>query len=741
VKLVFEPSGTHWHKGQLKGRLDLFPEPLEKSYAKNYVYVPVVPEGGYTGKVNESGQPIDQKAYDKWLASLPHIWQLNPCLSIFVGIDENTTKTLFDEFIKDTYTKDVLATIDNIMSSKSTPEQPHLSAHLISPYARGKTTLSSVKSAVFDEQTKNFTNQRLGGINLLLPADGKAKFITPQSIDVGPGATNRAAQNIAGYTFVFRTNPSNGTGIIDTMQAYFNQDGTGLKLGTFTGSSTSYTPHDVETIGNVTSGSEQTYTGKNCDVTIGDFLGCFYATGYIDWTVNPGGSGVYYKVNDQFGAGTQSYTLDVGSDGSIYATGTDEVVNTTVNSAISIGVLSVASRIAGFKRIASLIVGIVATASRAWGKRIVSAVSIGVIATASRIFKAIRISGSLAASQGPNSPGTMADDDSVGTSEWIDYNNAKVSDNVYAYSDFWTTTHYLKASNFSFSIPIGAVINGIKVEIERKRDGDGNAYDEAVKLVKADGSIGSENKADTVNSWQTSDTYKSYGGVSDLWGETLTPTDINDADFGVVLQADFASSDEIARVDHIRITVYYSTGDGVTVGVATTASHIIGLHTLASVIIGIATSATKSFGTSVLSSVSIGISATAMRLYQSIRNSSVIVGVVTAASRIFKTTVLSSVIIGIVASASRAWGVRVASAISIGVTATSSKIFGAVKTSAVSIGVLTTALRLKNIIITASVAIGVVVSATKGWAARVFNKTSADHVKLGYRGGGSMGRR
>ncbi len=101
---------------------------------------------------------------------------------------------------------------------------------------------------------------------------------------------------------------------------------------------------------------------------------------------------------------------------------------------------------------------------------------------------------------GPNSPGTIADDASVGTEVWSNPDNAKVSDNVYA------------------STP-----------------GAGYLYDSAVKIVKSDGSIGLTNKASVI-AWTDTLGYFSYGGASDLWGETWSPSDINDADFGVVLQ-------------------------------------------------------------------------------------------------------------------------------------------------------------------------------------------------------------
>ena len=166
---------------------------------------------------------------------------------------------------------------------------------------------------------------------------------------------------------------------------------------------------------------------------------------------------------------------------------------------------------------------------------------------------------------GPNSPGTVVDNAAVGTEIWSNPNNAKISDNIYTgiVVGGVATSHYLKATNFGFSIPVGATIDGILVEIEREADqnsADDNVKDSSVKIVKADGSIGATNKADTVNKWPTTDTYKSYGSAIDLWGESWTSTDINDVDFGVVLSVVLTCLDwgVAALVDHIRITVYYT---------------------------------------------------------------------------------------------------------------------------------------------------------------------------------------
>jgi len=166
------------------------------------------------------------------------------------------------------------------------------------------------------------------------------------------------------------------------------------------------------------------------------------------------------------------------------------------------------------------------------------------------------------ADTGAISPGTMADDNAIGTITWTNPNNAKASDNTYVTASSVPAgvyTHYLKATNFGFSIPGGATIDGILVEIERKAAEGNSMIDSEVKIVKSDASIGTENKASGTY-YPTSDTYASYGANSDLWGEIWASTDINNANFGVVLSTymDDWADDGIPYIDHIRITVYYT---------------------------------------------------------------------------------------------------------------------------------------------------------------------------------------
>jgi large repetitive protein len=176
------------------------------------------------------------------------------------------------------------------------------------------------------------------------------------------------------------------------------------------------------------------------------------------------------------------------------------------------------------------------------------------------------------ASQGPNSPGTAANDSSTGTLPWSNVNNILSSNNVYSTNvgvGGTEVTQYLKATNFGFSIPSGATIDGIVVEFERKSNfntGSLNISDKILQLVKG-GTIVGYDLSDSGTAWSTTEAYFTYGGSSNLWGTSWTYTDINASTFGVVLSIQFnnaTKSSVTAFVDHVRITVYYTASGGPT---------------------------------------------------------------------------------------------------------------------------------------------------------------------------------
>ena len=158
---------------------------------------------------------------------------------------------------------------------------------------------------------------------------------------------------------------------------------------------------------------------------------------------------------------------------------------------------------------------------------------------------------------------TFVDDASVGTVAWNNPANAGASDNSYADIGFGSgprDSHYLKATNFGFTEVKGTIL-GVVMEFERKHKATGpGAHDGSIKLVKG-GTIQGNDKAiaypDFDGAWPSSDTYKSYGSSSDLWGLALTRDDIMASNFGVAIAAhlhDVHGGD----IDHIRLTVHYS---------------------------------------------------------------------------------------------------------------------------------------------------------------------------------------
>lgn len=169
------------------------------------------------------------------------------------------------------------------------------------------------------------------------------------------------------------------------------------------------------------------------------------------------------------------------------------------------------------------------------------------------------------ATAGPNSPGTGETESAGGgLIPWSLPGNILASDDSRSTVTLGTSTSdYLKATNFGFSIPAGATINGITVAIER-HDTDSNCNDAAVRIIKG-GTIGSTDKS--AAGWPDGPpdgSPETYGGTSDLWGETWTADDINASTFGFAIKASgtSASPSSKARVDHITISIDYTEAAG-----------------------------------------------------------------------------------------------------------------------------------------------------------------------------------
>jgi hypothetical protein len=164
-------------------------------------------------------------------------------------------------------------------------------------------------------------------------------------------------------------------------------------------------------------------------------------------------------------------------------------------------------------------------------------------------------------------PQTAEDNAGIGTVAWVNPGNAKASDNAYATATFpepggAAESHYLLLKKFAFAIPAEAEVTGVTVSVERHGTTGGSAStvaDNYIKLVKG-GVIGGKTKG-LAYTWPSADTVQLYGGSTDLWGNTLTPADVNAEGFGVAISARIgteAKKTPAAFIDAITITVYYT---------------------------------------------------------------------------------------------------------------------------------------------------------------------------------------
>ena len=120
------------------------------------------------------------------------------------------------------------------------------------------------------------------------------------------------------------------------------------------------------------------------------------------------------------------------------------------------------------------------------------------------------------------------------------------------------TSGDLDASNFGFTIPTGATINGVVVKIDRKASASS-----AIQYTGVTLSAGGTTKTPG-GLWITSVVTDTIGSSSDLWGATLTPTIVNNSSFGVTIVAVNVSggTNKTASVANGNIIIYYTPSAG-----------------------------------------------------------------------------------------------------------------------------------------------------------------------------------
>jgi trimeric autotransporter adhesin len=165
---------------------------------------------------------------------------------------------------------------------------------------------------------------------------------------------------------------------------------------------------------------------------------------------------------------------------------------------------------------------------------------------------------------------TVATSSTTGGTNWTNPNNIQVADNNFATCLITLSnkpTYNLDAKDWGFQntdttltnyVPSGATINGVEVTVTMRKTLTGILKDSKVMLLKAGAETGL-NKARGNANWSSTASAVTFGSSTDLWGATLTGTDLLNSGFGVrVVARSQGGRDVQAEIDNISIKVYFN---------------------------------------------------------------------------------------------------------------------------------------------------------------------------------------
>ncbi len=161
------------------------------------------------------------------------------------------------------------------------------------------------------------------------------------------------------------------------------------------------------------------------------------------------------------------------------------------------------------------------------------------------------------ASTGQKFP-TLGSNVDTGGAAWANPDRITASDNLRSTCANSGNSDKLKAQGFDFSaVPDNATITGVVVRVECF-DVMQQSQDLTAKLLDGDGAEQGDNKA-VGTAVPFFDANLTYGGEADLWGATLTPAVVKDADFGFIFQVNNPTAGSDVNVDAITMEVFFTT--------------------------------------------------------------------------------------------------------------------------------------------------------------------------------------
>lgn len=148
-------------------------------------------------------------------------------------------------------------------------------------------------------------------IDYEVQVDTAATFNNQTGILVGSSAIDRSMNRsfASGETFLYRGNPVSNSTTITKVKFYAGFGITGVKIGFFYGSGTSWTCRSYVTVGDTSAG----LTSYDCSLSVqaGDIIGMFSTNSIAYWVDGEasGGSGELYYAGDAFTGGPYTFTL------------------------------------------------------------------------------------------------------------------------------------------------------------------------------------------------------------------------------------------------------------------------------------------------------------------------------------------------------------------------------------------------------------------------------------------------
>jgi hypothetical protein len=153
-----------------------------------------------------------------------------------------------------------------------------------------------------------------------------------------------------------------------------------------------------------------------------------------------------------------------------------------------------------------------------------------------------------------------SNDSSAGTVAWVNPTNASIENGVYATatSTGSTTTNYLIATSFGFSIPENSTINGVTARVKGNAVfSGGGAISARIHLVKGGQVSGGGSGNASISIGATAQWTGYFGSSSSVLSSSATADEVNSPNFGCAFKT--APSGTVTQyIDCFEMTIYYS---------------------------------------------------------------------------------------------------------------------------------------------------------------------------------------